>query len=549
MRRIPTSGGLEIGPPSKEGPWIDIIPQLPFSRPPIDPEEISQIVKGGISWLRWNRETVREALRESSLPVFLSPSTPTMKMVGVVGSSEEHRALIRFLWRRDQSPFTALREIEGFEGHLSPALAGAVLAAAQAREYPVTYAPSAVAMACDLLPSQAPTYYDRQEIADLAEGFLDILTKRTGTDVLIPGGAADRARFWLQVARRLWNPKIRRRIAEASIDRDNRLIVAALAAAWAEVKPIKRVEVAGRKVRVHTTGAWPHLVEWEQGPPIPREVLDSLVKRGLPSGALSLPYVYVADAFADYGEILPLTEALLEEAEKEAAYTPIGDFILTLQREYPLCRYGLTALHLWVDPEGMWVEGLDPEERSVFVLRWRPGRLLSSSSWVVAGKAAALLDATLAALWRDLRVAGEEAVPPRRPRTAKRGRETDRPRSSIPSTTPVTLPRKRRPHTLSPLSLSGRRVWGTHSDRDYIREIRPVAGHIRRLPPRQKPSDEAKRRARLVGIVLPKNCTYVRPHSRQTRVRTGPSPSRKLSPRPVKARGLATVMALLAEEQ
>jgi len=544
VRRIPTSGGLEFGP--EGGPWIDVIP-LP-SRPPVRPEEVGRIAKDGLSWQRWNRKAVREL----GLPVLVPAG-----MGGVIGLSGVHQASIRFLWRRGQSPSEALQEIEEAEGHLPPALAGAVLAAAQAQEYPVVYAPSAVAMVCDLLPAGGPTRYSRRDIQGFVEQFLNALAGEQA-DVSMPGGATDRARFWLQVARRLWDPRVRRRLAEAALDLENRLIVTVLAAAWAELKRIERVEVAG--IRLHVSappGAWPHLVEWEQSG-IPHRVLDFLVGHEVPNGALTL--FYLADAVAgrsglpavsDEDLARGLVEAFLEDAEKNAAYAPAGDFVLILPEEYPLRRgWDVTALRVWADPEGLWVAGLDHRERPVFALRWRPGVSLSTS-WVVAGDAALLLEVTLAALWRDLRVAGEEAVPSHRPqapagrRPRPPSRTAGRKAGRKPGRRVYSLPRRRRRDTRR-LSLGGVRTWGTRDDHAYVQEAREVPGHTRRLPPGWKASEEAKRRAHLAGIILPENRTYVRPHPRRVWVRAdsqGNEPQPRA--REVKARGLVTVMVMM----
>ncbi len=542
MRAILTSGGLEFGP--QEGPWIDVIP-LPGRRP-VEPGEVGRIAKDNLLWQRWSRKEVREL----GFPVLVPAG-----MSGIIGVSEVHNAAIRFLWKRGQSPTQALREIEESEGRLSPALAGALLVAASAREYPVTQAPAAVAIVCDLLPSEGPTRYSRREIQDFAALYIGALVGER-TDVLIPGGATDRARFWLQVARRLWEPETRRRVARAPVDLENRVLVTMLTTGWAELKRVQFVEVDGLRLHVAAfSGAWPHLMEWEHTG-VPAKVLDFLVGDQVPVGVLTpffAPLLMEPPEGPSIDESLArgLVEAFLEEATENAVYAPAGEFVLSLPDEYPLRReWGMKALRVWADPEGLWVAGLDIRDEVLFALRWRPDRP-ASGSWVVVGEPAVLLDVTLAALWRDLRVAGEEAVPPAPRRRGTRA-------SSVPPTRRArrgtgqrvyALPRRRR--SIQRLPLSGTRTWGTRDDRAYVQEAREVPGHTRRLPPGWKASEEAKQRAQLAGIILPAGHTYVRPHPRRVWVRADAAfavpreGERQRRARTVKARGLVTVMVLL----
>ncbi|MEM2493684.1 MAG: hypothetical protein QXE23_09125, partial [Nitrososphaerota archaeon] len=57
--------------------------------------------------------------------------------------------------------------------------------------------------------------------------------------------------------------------------------------------------------------------------------------------------------------------------------------------------------------------------------------------------------------------------------------------------------------------------WGEREERERIaRAAHAVRGHLRRLPPGWKPSEEARAIAMGFGVVVPDGFTFVRPHMR-----------------------------------
>ena len=160
--------------------------------------------------------------------------------------------------------------------------------------------------------------------------------------------------------------------------------------------------------------------------------------------------------------------------------------------------------------------------------------------WVVAEQVDPILQVTLAALWRDLRVAGEDAVPEQRER---------RVRPAADSASPDDVPRLERQseptvRTLPGVWLRGRRTWGSRVEHEYVRRhAHGVRGHLRRLPPGWSPSKQALKTADEFGIALPEGYTFVRPYY------TGSAgDDNEASPTEVviQARGLASVMTILS---
>jgi len=204
VRIIEMSGGLEFGPP--QGPWIDIIP---IPRQPVTVDvaiRTAKMFNYPTEWRPWQSF-------KRQYPVFL----PARKKVGVIGVNETTHCHIRFLYQRGQRPVQALYAIEEFEAKhgdgLPPALAGAALAAARAKKYP-TVAPMIIARLCDLQPPGEITHFNRRQIKTLTDVYIGALINGDDASlVTMPGGSTDRARFWLAVGQRLWDPQTRVRIA------------------------------------------------------------------------------------------------------------------------------------------------------------------------------------------------------------------------------------------------------------------------------------------------------------------------------------------------
>ncbi len=203
--------------------------------------------------------------------------------------------------------------------------------------------------------------------------------------------------------------------------------------------------------------------------------------------------------------------------------------------DYPLRAWDADILRVWAEPAGLWVAVANDRGRPIASFGWRPGEPLAP--WVVMEGLRPLVDATLAALWRDLRVAGEESVPvtgddgrERRPR--RQGKSSRRQRASR-----RTLPGRRSRR------LRGRRQWGADEERAVIRRRgHGVRGHLRRLQSGWQAGQEARQAAKEFGVLLPDGFTFVRPYYKPGQDADGGEAPAEVV---VHSRGLATVMALL----
>ncbi len=502
MRRIKESNGLELGFP-ESGPWIDIVPVRPSLE--ISIADAVAAILNGLAWHRW--------------PLPGTKAHPlTKKMAGVVASNGD--VAVRFLYPRGTDLLHQLLQVERAENGLHPALAGAILAALSSKQYPVVLGPSVIAAICSVPPEVGISRLNRTDIERLATAYIRTLAGM-GEGVSLPVGAVDRARFYLVVSRLLWEQKTRALLA-GRLDSDRLLVAQSLAASWADIQGgMLQAQVAGLSVRV-SPGGWAQLVDLEGISP---EALRFL----LPDGKISLPISHFPpEPFSECDPALArgIASALIEEA-KEGVYAPCGGFVLSLPRGFPLRDWGVSMLHVWAQPDQLWV-GVEIGQHNC-ILEWRPGEPLRSN--MIAPAARPLLEATLSALWRDLRVAGEEAVPAGGSQEAPtRAYPKERKR---PKTRHRSLPARRY------ISVMGTRSWGTPQEREYtIRCAHTVRGHLRRLNPGHRASPSAQQIAREFGIALPPGCTFVRPYTRGGSVNGEKAPV-------ITARGLTTVMMLL----
>ncbi len=544
MRFIPQSGGWEFGP--ARGPWLDIIP-VPHDAPndprsvlaaalagryhprPISVAEAEKVILGGAEWHRWPWPGM-----------LVSPAVAGM--VGVIGIAAAEGVSVRFLFHRGQDPVAAMREIEEAEdGNLPPGMTAAALAAALSRRHPVRLGPMAVARACAAVaPVTGLTHHplSRRDLEGLARHFFTEIPRQGR--IAAPAGAVDRARFWLTVARLAWEPETQRFLATHCPDAAGRADMVALlllAAGWLEMRAECEISVSGCRLRVANDEhalmmAWLQNVEFVRGAISP-EALRFLLPGGeMPHGIHSsavLPNPALASGLA---------AALLREAEERGVYVPQGAFVLALPERFPL-REACDRLRVWAWPGGFWVAMVRTDGQIGVAFEWRPGAPLSR--WVVPEEAEPLLQAILAALWHDLRVAGEEAVPRRgaaprvgaeRPRPA-----TERPASQRRSATRV-LPARRY------VRVEGERDWGEAEERQRIvRRAHAVRGHLRRLPEGWHMSDGARWTATEFDIVVPYGFTFVRPHIRGGH---GAPADAEGAETVIRARGLASVMTLLS---
>jgi len=450
-----------------------------------------------------------------------------------------------FTHPRDVDAVQALYRIEEREGGLPHPLVAAVLAAAQSRQLPCA-APGlfGAASAAVRQPQETSgTRHNRRELDALAERALAALAAGGETANLpMPGSAVDAARLWLILGRRLWDPAARkslvsllRGVGGVTLAPRTRL-AAQLAAGWLDLQGIRETTVAGAPLALPPWPAaslsfWLQVLALEAAAATPDALAFLLGGR--------LPWFTPEDdarlrrlaGRVDLELARGITVGLLAEARDRAAYAPAGAFTVALPAEHPLAglaprlRVWLTADRLWCAPEG--------RENTLGLVYWRPDR-----PWLGAsGPLAPLLEPLLAALWHDLHVAGPEVLPevrPPRPGPQAAPREAS---ASTTSTAPrgLTLPAARHVH------VGGTRAWGEPAERERILgQAHGVRGHPRRLHGGWQVADEAVCHAREFGLALPQGFTFVRPH-----VRGGNAPGAGVTPTPIRARGLATIMTLL----
>jgi hypothetical protein len=255
-----------------------------------------------------------------------------------------------------------------------------------------------------------------------------------------------------------------------------------LAGARLELRAVEQLEIAGVRLRLSEMSmptAWEQVEEWERGG-VPAEALRYLTGNEMPTGNLTVNRTfYPGDPTPtddDPDLCRGLAAALLREAQEQGVYIPNSAFVLALPTDYPLRAWGVSGLRVWAYPDGLLVATVDDEGQIGASFGWRPGEALSG--WAVSEQSEPLLTTMLAALWRDLCVAGEDAVPERRRSGQETGRWRRKPsrRAGKRAASGRTLPSGRSGR------LRGRRQWGNDVEREAIqRQSHGVRGHLRRL--------------------------------------------------------------------
>lgn len=519
MRRIPTTQGLELGP--REGPWIDLIGMPP--RPVTVDDAVEMTKEVSTAWVRLSAE-----MRQASL----IPDATGIIAMGPPG------LMLRFTRLRKMHPIEALRKIDAVDP-LPPAIVGAIMAAERAIRHQDEIGGLSIAtMAtiCDMQPPRSEPPYSRKELEEMVSTFTTAIPDPDAS-VDMPAGAIDRARYWLMVARSLWQADNLRQIARQAVPY-NWNICAKLAAAHLEIEDVKAVGLPTAKVRLGESRAdrvlaWPQVLELAAGE-IEQAALEWLCGGLIQAGPATL------DREPDrFPEDLPdpdlansLTETFLREAQERAAYAPFGAFEIDIPAGLPLRDWDVTGLKIWCNPGGLWVGALKGTDLSC-IFEWRPGKPLRR--WIVPEQAEPTINVTLAALWRDLRVAGEGAVPAekvRRPRRTKRaGKRAKGPKP------PLRLPRRQ-----GGLRVTGRRTWATNEERERIkREAHRVPGFTRWLPKGHRRSKRAEGLAEKSNVVIPDGKTFVKSHVRGAGEARG-------APK-IRARGLMSLVAWLSREE
>lgn len=491
-------------------------------------------------------------------------------MKGVVGLPGPGNSVsVRFLYREGNA-VEALREIEKAEqnSRLScfPELIGAVLAAIRARRYPVTLAPSVIATLSGLGPGPGVVPISvggdpgHRETDRLAEQFVRSIVDADGV-ARIPAGMVSRARFWISVAVHLWDSQSRAFLRKhvENLDDQSLFLIAGLSAAALEAGWVQEITVAGTHLDVRSISPEDMLpalfqaLELEECPPavfqfiaggnvFPAQVPSTVLVEPLrslywtivpdPGGKYPPTPLTIADRYLAQG----IVHSLLTEAETGAVYVPAGKFEVVLPPEYPLARYGVTALRVWAEPDGLWVGLVGRRIGPCF--RWTPTGKRMVGLVIREENLRQMVDVTLAALWHDLRVPGPDAFPDRR-EGWKRTERSDHAGNTRDSRSSIrVLPGRIRPRQVL---IEGKRMWGSEEDRRQIRRSHGVRGHLRRLHSGWTASLQAREMANRFGIVIPDGYTFVRPHTRGGNTGEGDGTRGTR----VRATGLASVMHLL----
>lgn len=519
MRRIETSGGVVFGRSGR--PNIDIIP-MPGARvdDPLNDLRAS-LVTSPLTWTVDRRMAAQY------------PSDWTA-LTGVRLSTAVQIAL-RLVRPKSLNVLDALRMIEedehadGFEvyGDLYAVLMVAARVIERHGESPLA-ATGALAAA---MISRQYVFSGETELGEpLSSRRIDELAARTYDSYPLLRRPTDVARLTIALAREMWTP---RRMALAGNMATEALIGAAtIASIDLALRTEPSIEIADTRLSV---GLEAVPLAWLQAVELMRGGIDATTLRGLvPDGKMpargTRAYIDLADE-SDRAEMINgLAASLIREADEHAAFIPVGTFRLRVPDELTVLRSaGIDAFTIAADPAGLWVRIHGTEDGGVF--RWSSAT--GVQQLVVMRGYAAWLNLALAALWHDLRVAGEESIVPRvEAKPAQRGAGTST-RSATKTVSTRTLPTIR---------IAGKREWSTAAERAAIaRRVHGVRGHLRRLPGAWTRSKDAVAFAREFGIVLPDGFTFVRPHMRGTEnVSSEPS-----APVIVRSRGLASVMALL----
>jgi len=415
--------------------------------------------------------------------------------VGIRGSNAKSGGVLRWAHPGDQSIFEALHVVELYEHRVGRGLSPAVGAACAAASLGLQRGLDAVD------PCTPPSILSDEDIRSLVAAFIGE-AKIGNLSTAMPAGAVDRARYWIELCRRLWTPETRRTLSQAILSGDAALELSRLASAWLCLIPGPFVKVAGVSLRVaeNMMGvAWLQVMEWERGCIKGRALRYLTGYRNEFPG----PLQWARDATSNGNQDLRpdeidgeqadrISRSLLNEVGGHARCKPVGSFRVGLPENTLVSACGVTGLRVWVDPpDALWV-AFETGDRVGTSLRWSAASP-HVGRWVIPARAFPVVHLTLAALWRDLSLGADslKGVSVRAVRGDTGG-------------------------GFSRVRFAGRIVWKTPPFlRIHDRVESHVSGHLRRLPYGRRPSRSARARARRSGIDrLPPGMTFVRPHRR-----------------------------------
>lgn len=213
----------------------------------------------------------------------------------------------------------------------------------------------------------------------------------------------------------------------------------------------------------------------------PQPAGDALIEEGL---LVSLGVVQIPRP-ADPGYLRGTVRELIREARDNQAYAPQGAFRVSVPPGTVLEAWGLKEARLWVERDGMWASLVADADRVTNVVWWEPKEGYLSDFPLTPQWSRSALEAFLAALWRDLLVAGPPAFPVEKPKRQPASSQpvSPRRRQSRPSADrPYALPRRRsRPSQGVATWPMGkhRHEWGDQHDRKAAAQSRRITPHRR----------------------------------------------------------------------
>lgn len=398
-------------------------------------------------------------------------------------------------------------------------------------------------------------FLSRKEINASAEEYICQIIDGGDGAKAYPVFSTDRARFWLAVARLLWNENVVKSISEVRLSEQTKDSLHMLATSKMildrEQLPLS---VAGVKMSLSglccIDGMYRQLVEMEAND-MPSEGVRSL----FPSGHLNYekPIMNGVGKSEDVEAELPMQRAkdfataILAEADSQAVFDLSGSASrIRIPSSTILSRHwGVTEVSLYVKSrEEIWVTVKDSLYTGETIL-WRPYATKPIGTYLISEIAAVYLHLHLAGLWHDLRTAGEKALIPESRRSRQKSKADDRCQLDDDVSHARALPRNK--NKVEHLSLSGNYQWGSEEERTETTRVRHfVDGFTRYLPSNWKASEKQKDLARERGVILLPGETFVKPHFRGKQKMNDESDGNSELPPPKKyyARGLIRLLTL-----
>ena len=515
MRVIDLSGGIKLG--QEKGPWLDIIPVRPSASAERSAEEryLLDANWASDSWLFVDCQS-------SEHRYMLPPGTK----YGLAFCSQRESLMVRLSWKRGKT-IDALRHIvrhENDEVALPASLLWRLYAAARGRDKGIS--PRNINLVSFLFASSSPpieggSLLSKKERSKALELAMKGLDERK---IDFPRSAWSSAEVAWQVGRLLWRDSVRQvlPLLNSSTPAGRWLALIATVVFLVEERGKLPTSSPLAAPEGSEAAAWPQFLALLDAP-------AEVVVRLFPKGRIAIP----GDAIGENLDPEPvglksdllegIASSLIEEAETRGRFVPLGAFELVLPPCLPWDEWGYSAMRIVADPEGMWVGLVRHDGETAAALRWTPAAGTPNLVLLLPEWARSPLNATCAAIWRDMTCAAEVLVEERPAERRKRGRRS---RSSLSRSTlrqgserthrVRAFPRRK-------VEYGGRRLWGEEDERRRIENARLVCGHYRAwMPPPDADPKYVERmrrgtrlRAQTYGFPFPpKGYTFVRPHSR-----------------------------------